>query len=259
MPYELIQLTKDNGIATITLNRPPMNPLNSRILRELNEAVQEIEADVALKVVIITGAGEKAFAAGADITEMVNLTPVDAYDFCQITRGAYERIENLGKPVIAAVNGLALGGGTELILACDFRLAADTAKFGQPEINLGIIPGAGGTQRLSRLIGVARAKELVLLGEIIEAGTAEKLGLVHRVVPAADLMDEARKLALKLASKPAVALKMAKEAINTGINMDLHSALTLEIQNFVTAFTSDDRREGLGAFLEKRKPSFKDK
>lgn len=258
MSYELIQLTRDDGIATLTLNRPPLNPLNSRVLRELGEAIRELEADPGQKVVIITGAGEKAFAAGADITEMANLTPVEAYTFCQIAREAYEQIEKLGKPVIAAVNGLALGGGTELALACDFRLAAETAKFGQPEINLGIIPGAGGTQRLARLIGLAKAKELIFLGEIIEAGVAEEIGLVHRVVPAAELMNEAHKLARKLAAKPAVALKMAKEAINTGINMDLHSALTLEIQNFVTAFSSDDRREGLAAFLEKRKPNFRD-
>ncbi|WP_206809004.1 enoyl-CoA hydratase/isomerase family protein [Paradesulfitobacterium ferrireducens] len=259
MSYEVIQLTKENGVATITLNRPPMNPLNSQVFRELARAIDELDADSSVKAVIITGSGEKALAAGADITEMVNLSPVEAYAFCQISRTAFEKIENLRKPVIAAVNGLALGGGTELTLACDFRIAADTAKFGQPEINLGIIPGAGGTQRLARLIGTSKAKELIFLGDIIDAATAEKLGLVNKVVPAALLMEEARKLAQKLASKPAIAMKMAKEAINTGINLDISSALTLEIQNFVTAFASEDRKEGMGAFMEKRKPNFTDK
>ncbi|MHB1406757.1 MAG: enoyl-CoA hydratase/isomerase family protein [Desulfitobacteriaceae bacterium] len=259
MAYEVIQLTKENGVATITLNRPPMNPLNSQVFRELAQAVDELNADGSVKAVIITGSGEKALAAGADITEMVNLSPVEAYAFCQVSRTAFEKIENLRKPVIAAVNGLALGGGTELTLACDFRIAADTAKFGQPEINLGIIPGAGGTQRLARLIGTAKAKELIFLGDIIDAATAEKLGLVNKVVPAALLMEETRKLAQKLASKPAVAMKMAKEAINTGINLDISSALTLEIQNFITAFASEDRKEGMGAFMEKRKPNFTDK
>ncbi len=259
MAWEVIQITKEKGIATITLNRPPMNPLNSQVFQEINKAMLELEADASVKAVIITGSGDKAFAAGADITEMANLTPVEAYTFCQVSREAFSKIENLGKPVIAAVNGLALGGGTELSLACDFRLAADTAKFGQPEINLGIIPGAGGTQRLSRLIGAAKAKELIFLGDIIDAVTAEKLGLVNKVVPAASLLEEARKLAAKLAAKPAVALKMAKEAINTGLNLDINSALKMEIQNFITAFASADRQEGMSAFIEKRKPNFSDK
>ncbi len=259
MAYEVIQLETAGSVATITLNRPPMNPLNSQVFRELIQAVEELEALAAVKAVIITGAGERAFAAGADITEMVNLSPVDVYTFSQGSRRAFARLENLGKPVIAAVNGLALGGGTELALACDFRLAADTAKFGQPEINLGIIPGAGGTQRLPRLIGMAKAKELIFLGEMIDAATAEKFGLVNKMVPAAALMDEARALAAKLAAKPAVAIKMAKEAINTGMNLDIQSGLILEVQNFITTFASADRQEGMSAFLEKRKPSFTDR
>lgn len=259
MAYQVIQFDIEGSVATITINRPPMNPLNNQVFRELIVAADEIEANQAIKAVIITGSGDKAFVAGADIKEMANLTPVEVYTFCQGSRIAFSKIENLGKPVIAALNGLALGGGTELALACDFRLAAETAKFGQPEINLGIIPGAGGTQRLPRLIGTAKAKELIFLGDIIDAPTAEKLGLVHRVVPAASLMEEARKLAAKLASKPAVAMKMAKEAINTGINLDINSALTLEIQNFITAFASADCKEGISAFMEKRKPNFTDK
>ncbi len=259
MAYEVILVEKDNGVAVITLNRPPMNPLNGQVFQELGRAADELQADPAVKAVIITGQGEKAFAAGADITEMANLTPVEAYEFCQVSRIALEKIENLAKPVIAAVNGLALGGGTELSLACDFRIAASTAKFGQPEINLGIIPGAGGTQRLSRLIGAAKAKELIFLGDIIDAESAEKLGLVNKVVPPGDLLAEARKLASKLASKPAVAMKMAKASINTGLNLDITSALKLEIQNFLLSFASEDRKEGMTAFMEKRKPNFTDK
>jgi len=256
MDYQVIELIKENSVATIVLNRPPMNPLNSSVYAELSAAADEIEADNAVKAVIITGSGDKAFAAGADVSEMVNLDPSGIYTFCTSSRKAIEKIQDLGKPVIAAINGLALGGGAELALACDFRLAADTAKFGQPEINLGIIPGGGATQRLSRLIGIAKAKELILLGDIIDAPTAEKLGLVNRVYPAASLMDEARRLASKLASKPAVAVKMAKEAINTGMNVDIGSGLILEIQNFITAFMSEDGKEGLAAFTEKRKPKF---
>lgn len=257
--YEVILLTKEDGIATITLNRPPMNPLNTQVFRELILAIDDIQADASVKAVIITGAGEKALAAGADITEMINLTPVEVYTFCQNDLVAFSKIENLGKPVIAAINGLCLGGGMELTLTCDFRIAADTAKFGQPEINLGIIPGAGATQRLPRLIGTAKAKELIFLGDIIDATTALNIGLVNKVVPLSSLMEETVKLAKRLATKPAVAMKMAKSSINTGMNLDITSALTLEIQNFILTFASDDRKEGMSAFVEKRKPNFTDK
>lgn len=259
MAYKVIFLTVEDGIATITLNRPPMNPLNSDVSRELSQAIDHIQADPSVKAVIITGSGEKAFSAGADINEMSGLTPVEAHAFCQSIMVAFSKIENLGKPVIAAINGMCFGGGTELVLSCDFRIAADTAKFGQPEINLGIIPGAGGTQRLPRLIGVAKAKELIFLGDIIDAPTALNLGLVNKVVPLSSLMEETIKYAKKLASKPAVAMKMAKASINTGMNLDLTSALTLEIQNFILAFASDDRKEGMSAFVERRRPNFTDK
>ena len=259
MAYEEILLTKEDGIATITLNKPPMNPLGSQVFRELIQAIDDIQADHSVKVVIITGAGEKALAAGADITEMANLTPVEVHTFCQNSLIAFSKIENLGKPVIASINGLCLGGGTELTLACDFRIAADTAKFGQPEINLGIIPGAGGTQRLPRLIGTARAKELIFLGDIIDATTALNIGLVNKVVPLSSLREETVKFANKLATKPAVAMKMAKASINTGMSLDITSALTLEIQNFILAFASDDGKEGISAFMEKRKPNYTDK
>lgn len=259
MTYNAIQLTREDGVAIITLNRPPMNPLNSQVFKELTQAADELQGDASIKAVIITGVGNKAFAAGADITEMANLTPVEAYSFCQVSRIAFEKIENLGKPVIAAINGMALGGGCELALACDFRLAADNSKFGQPETGLGIIPGGGGTQRLPRLIGTAKAKEIIFLGDIFDAAEAEKIGLINKAVPADSLMSEAKKLAKKIVSKPAVAMKMAKAAINIGINLDINSALNLEIQNFVIAFASDDRKEGIGAFMEKRKPNFTDK
>ena len=259
MAYEVILLTKQDGIATITLNRPPMNPLNTQVYQELIQAIDDIQVDPSVKAVIITGAGEKAMAAGADILEMANLTPVEVYTFCHNIMVAFSKIENLGKPVIAAINGFCLGGGTELTLTCDFRIAADTAKFGLPEINLGIIPGTGGTQRLPRLIGIAKAKELIFLGDIIDATTALTIGLVNKVVPLSSLMEEAVKLAKKLATKPAVAMKMAKASINTGMNLDITSALTLEIQNVILAFASDDSKEGMTAFMEKRKPNFTDK
>ncbi len=256
MAYEVIQLQKENGVATITLNRPPLNPLNSQVFRELSRAADELQADASINAVILTGSGDKAFAAGADVSEMAQLTPVEVYDFCQASLIAFQKIENLGKPVIAAIKGMALGGGSELAMCCDFRLAADNAKFGQPEVGLGIIPGGGGTQRLPRLVGMAKAKELLFLGEIFDAAEAEKIGLVNKVVPVDAVMEEAQKLANKLAAKPAVAVRMLKTAVNTGINLDITSALNLEIQNFVIAFSSDDAKEGIGAFVEKRKPDF---
>lgn len=259
MAYEVIQLTKENGVATITLNRPPMNPLNSQIFRELAAAADELQADASVKAVVLTGSGDKAFAAGADVSEMAQMTPVEAYDFCQISLGAFQKLENLGKPVIAAINGLTLGGGSELAMCCDFRLASENAKFGQPEINLGIIPGGGGTQRLSRIVGTAKAKEIMFLGEVFDAAEAEKIGLVNKVVTAEALLEEAHKLGRKLAAKPAVAMKMLKSAINIGINLDISSALNVEVQNFAIAFASEDCKEGISSFLEKRKPKFTDK
>ena len=259
MSYQAIQVSIENKVATVTLNRPPLNPLNTQVFKDLSQAMDEFAADASVKAVIITGSGEKAFAAGADVSEMAQLTPVEVYTFCQTSLVAFQKIENLGKPVIAAIKGLALGGGTELALACDFRICADNSKFSMPEVGLGIIPGGGGTQRLPRLIGTAKAKELIFLGEMLDAATAEKIGLVTKVVPVENLMEEAQKLAAKLAAKPAVAMKAAKSAINTGMNTDINSGLLIEIQNFVLAFASEDRKEGIGAMLEKRKPNFTDK
>lgn len=258
MAYETIQVTVEQGIAVIMLNRPPMNPLNSMVFRDLARIADECQADPGVKVLIITGSGDKAFAAGADVAEMAQLTPVQVYNFCQGSRSAFSKLEELGKPVIAAVNGISFGGGCELALACDFRIAADNAKFAFPETGLGIIPGGGGTQRLSRLIGVSRAKELMFMGDIIDAAAAEKIGLVNKVVPAASLMDEALKMAKKLAARPRVAVQMAKAAIQFGSNVDIKSGLEAEIQNFVIAFASADGQEGLKAFMEKRKPIYTD-
>lgn len=256
MEYNTIQLRKENEVAIVTLNRPPMNPLNSQVYRELGLVADELQADETVKAVIITGAGEKAFAAGADVTEMVDMSAVEVYAFCHICRSAFERIENMHKPVVAVIHGFALGGGCELALTCDFRLASDKASFGLPEINLGIIPGSGGTQRLTRLVGAAKAKEMIYFGDVIDAATAEKIGLVTKVFPAEALMDEAFKFAKKLASKTPVAMKTAKEVINTGVNLDLASALKLEIQSVATVFASQDGKEGMRAFMEKRKPGF---
>jgi len=254
--YETIALQIEEEIATITLNRPPVNALNTHLFQELWQAAAALEADPAVRAVIITGSGEKAFAAGVDLTEMKDLTPVGAYQFCQTARNTFSSIENMSKPTIAAVNGLALGGGCELALTCDFRLAAETAKFALPEINLGLIPGGGATQRLPRLLGAARAKELLFLGEMIDAYLAGQYGLVSKVVPAAELEREVKALANKLAAKSAHALSVMKNSVNTGLNMSLSEALDFETKNFILAFASDDRREGISAFMEKRKPVF---
>jgi enoyl-CoA hydratase len=259
MFYETILLNIEGKIATITINRPPMNPLNSVLFKEMVQALEEIDANKEVKVIIVNSAGDRAFAAGADVKEMINLAPVDAFDFCQGFRKACEKLESMSQPVIAVIKGLALGGGCELAMACDFRIAATNAQFGQPEINLGIIPGAGGTQRLTRLIGAARTKELVMTGDMIDAETAERYGLVNKVVSLEEIDEVVAKLANKLAGKAKVALKMAKVAINTGQNLDLNSALLFEIESFVICFGTEDRLEGMSALLEKRKAEFKDK
>jgi enoyl-CoA hydratase len=259
MGYETIILEKKEGIATITLNRPPMNPLNRRMYEELAQVSGELNADPEMKVVIITGAGEKAFAAGLDVKEVEGKSVTEIMDFWTCSRDASERVAAIEKPVIAAISGLALGGALELALCCDLRIASEGARFGQPEITLGIIPGGGATQRLPRLIGTARAKELLFTGDMFDAQTALQLGLVSKVCPADKLMEEVLALAAAIAAKPAVALKMIKLAVNHGINMDLHSALIYEGECFVLSYTSEDGREGLRAFVEKRPPRYKDR
>ena len=258
MAYETIILDKKERIATITLNRPPMNPLNRQMYEELGQVAEELNADPEVKAVIITGAGNKAFAAGLDVKEVEGKSVTEMKDFQAFSRDASAQVAAIEKPVIAAINGLALGGGLELALCCDLRIASEGARFGQTEINLGLIPGGGATQRLSRLIGAARAKELLFTGEMFDAQTALEMGLVSKVVPPDKLMEEVVTLATTIAAKPAMALKMIKLAVDHGSNMDLNSSLIYEGESFMLSYTSEDGREGLRAFVEKRKPQFKD-
>ena len=260
MGFQTIELQIDGGIATIMLARPKaLNALNFAMVGELEQAVQQVRDDPTVRVVVITGAGEKAFAAGADITEFKGMSAVDAWMFTQRIQRLYLEIERLAKPVIAAVNGFALGGGCELMMACDIVYASDRAKIGQPEVNLGIIPGAGGTQRLSRLIGKQRAKELVLTGDMIGAEEAWNLGLLNKVIAHDQLMTEVKKLAEKLAAKGAVALKAGKEAVEEGYDIELERGIANEGKLFGLCFGTEDKVEGVNAFLEKRPPQFKGK
>jgi enoyl-CoA hydratase/carnithine racemase len=260
MDYQTIVYERQEGIATITLNRPKsMNSLSSQLLKELDHALTDIERDDSIKVVILAGT-EKFFAAGADITEIGSLaTSVDAHRFLKDAQAVFNKMEDLEKPVIAAISGLALGGGCELALACDLRIAAENSTFGQPEIKIGVIPGAGGTQRLPRIIGLTKAKELLYTGDFIDAQEAYRIGLVNKVVPVASLMDESRKMAQKISRQPGFALKVTKLAVNGGFNMDIKSAMAYEARCFEILFSTEDQKEGMKAFVEKRKPAFKDK
>ena len=260
MGYQTILCDKSDRIAVITLNRPKnMNALKSQLLEELDCAIADIACDEEIKVVILTG-NEKFFAAGADITEIDTIeNSVDVHRFIHLVQNVINRIEDLEKPVIAAVCGLALGGGFELALACDIRLAAENAVFALPEIKLGLIPGGGGTQRLSRLIGTGLAKELVYTGNTIDAHETLRIGVVNKVYPLVSLMDEAKKVALKMAGYSGEAIKAAKLAINGGINMDVKSGIAYEARCFEVLFATEDRKEGVKAFIEKRKPQFNDR
>ncbi|MHB8089990.1 MAG: enoyl-CoA hydratase-related protein [Syntrophales bacterium] len=247
------------GIAYVVIDRPAaLNALNNQVIRELGEIFSELEINPAVRAVILTGAGTRAFVAGADISEMKQFSVLEAREFALRVNHAQAKIESIAKPVIAAVNGFALGGGCELSLCCDIRIASSAAKFGQPEINLGIIPGGGGTQRFARLIGIGMAKELVFTGDLIDAQRAYELGLVSRVVPPETLMEEAQKIAAKIARKSLPVLRLAKEAFNYGYSMDLEKALKFEIECFANCFDVEDHNEGMSAFLEKRKPVFRD-
>lgn len=257
MAYENLLVERDNGVLVVTINRPEkLNALNAKTINELGQVMQEARTEAAVRVVIITGAGEKSFVAGADISELAVQTPVSGREHARLGQTVFDRIESLGKPVIAAVNGFALGGGCELAMACTIRLAADTARFGQPEINLGLIPGYAGSQRLPRLVGRGRALELLLTGMQIGADEAHRIGLVNRVVPAAQLMTEARALAETLASKAPVAVRYILDAVAGGLEMSMQDAQVYEATLFGLVFTTDDMREGTRAFLEKRKASF---
>lgn len=260
MAYETIEWAQEEGLDRITINRPKaLNALNRTVLEELNDVLGRFERDAASKVCVITGAGDKAFVAGADIAAMAKLTPLEAEAFCRFGQEVFLKIEAIEKPVLAAVNGFALGGGTELVLACDLAYASENARFGQPEINLGIIPGFGGTQRLPKVIGLRRAKEWIYTGDLVDAKTAKAFGLVNAVFPPERLMEEVEAVARKLASKPSYALGQAKKAIEKGFPLDLSTGSVLEREAFSMTFASEDRREGIEAFLEKRKPAFKGK
>jgi enoyl-CoA hydratase len=257
MTFENLLLERDGPVALVTISRPSvLNALDSKTIDELRHAVLDLRQDSAIRVVIVTGAG-RAFAAGADISELAALRPAQFKHHAHQGQHVFDLIENLGKPVIAAINGYALGGGCELALACTLRIAADNAMLGQPEVNLGLIPGYAGTQRLARLIGKGAAFDLLLTGRQITAAEALHVGLVNRVVPAASLMTECRALASELAAKAPIAVQYIIEAVNRGLDVSFDSAQVYEASLFGLAASTADSREGTRAFLEKRKPVFK--
>jgi enoyl-CoA hydratase len=257
--YENILVERNNRVAIITINRPDKrNALNNQTQREGVAALDELRVDEEVRVIVITGAGDKAFIAGADIGEFAGQTPITQRDV-MLGRSLFNTIDTYPKPVIAMINGYCLGGGNELALACDLRIASEKASFGQPEINLGIIPGGGGTQRLTHLIGEGRAMELILTGDIIDARTAFSLGLVNMVVPAEELNPKTMELAHRISEKSPIALRMAKEAVKLAARTNLDEGLQREVDLFALCFSSEDKEEGVRAFLEKRKPDFKGK
>ena len=257
MAYETLLISIENNIATLTFNRPKaLNALNGMLLTELSSALDEIAQNDDVRVLILTGAGEKAFVAGADITELATLNPLQAKLFSKKGHDVISKLQALSIPVVAAVNGFALGGGSEMALACDFIYASENAKFGLPEITLGIIPGFGGTQRLPRLIGANRAKEMILTGNMLSATEAKEMGLVNKVTAPEALMDEVIKTASAMASKGRVPLRAAKQVVNAGLGVDLATGCAMEVDAFALCMASPDAKEGTSAFVEKRKPTF---
>jgi len=255
--FHNLTVDRDAAIALVTISRPQvLNALNMATLEELRGAVLELKDDPDVRVVIVTGAGEKAFVAGADISELANLSPVAMSEHATRGQQVFDAIEHLGKPVIAAINGFALGGGCELAMACTIRIAADSARLGQPEINLGLLPGFAGTQRLPRLVGKGVALELLLTGRHVMADEAWRIGLVNRVVPAASLLTEARALAVELAGKAPIAIRYILDAVNRGVETSIDQGQQLEATLFGLIASTSDMREGTRAFLEKRKPAF---
>ncbi|MDU4962188.1 MAG: short-chain-enoyl-CoA hydratase [Sporomusaceae bacterium] len=255
--YENLLLEAENGIGIVSINRPKaLNALNAATIYELDRMFDQLAADDAIKAVILTGSGAKAFVAGADITEMQPMSAIEGRSWAKLAQAVFNKIENLAKPVIAAVNGYALGGGCEIAMACDIRIAAETAKFGQPEVSLGIPPGFGGTQRLARLVGKGRAKELLFTGDMIDAAEAYRIGLVNKLTAPADLLDTAKALAQKIMSRAPVAVQVCKAAVNEGLDTDLESAVAYEAEVFGLCFATSDQKEGMAAFVEKRKAEF---
>ncbi len=257
MSYEFILVEREGPVAIVTLNRPQqLNALSYGLIKELALALEALDQDADIRAIVLTG-GEKVFAAGTDIKEMADATPFD--DRLQGRLAFRDRINRISKPVIAAVSGLTLGGGCELAMCCDIIIASETARFGQPEVNLGIIPGSGGTQRLTRTVGKYRAMEMVLTGDFINAAEAHTLGLVAKIVPVEFLIEEAKGIAKKIAAKPPLAVKFAKEAVLKAFETSLGEGLEFERKSFYLLFASEDKREGMKAFIEKRKPEFKGK
>jgi len=259
MEYKDIKITKENRIGTITIDRPEvLNAIRDNTMWEIRDVLEAWESDPEVRVVVLTGAGKKAFISGGDISIMGSKTGyIEILTSLPKGQAITCMMENYQKPIIAKINGIALGGGTELALACDIRIAADTAIMGVPEIKLGIIPGYGGTQRLTRLVGTGMAKKLVLTGDHIKAAEAQRIGLVEDVVPAAELDEAVAKLAAKIAERPPVAVHMGKTAVNHGAQTDLRTALEIEARCFALCFGTEDKQEGMNAFLEKRKADFK--
>ena len=260
MDFKNILIERKDELEVITINRPNvLNALNDETISELHRGLREIFKDEQVRVVILTGAGEKAFVAGADIGELKVCNALSGHRKSINGQRLLYHIENMEQVAIAAINGFALGGGCELALACDIRIASENAKLGQPEVNLGIIPGYGGTQRLSRLVGKGKAKELIFTGDMIDAAEALRIGLIEKVVPLAELMKTAEEMAAKIISKGPLAIKAAKRAINLGLDVDLKSGLEYEAMEFSAICATEDKTEGTSAFLEKRKPDFRGK
>lgn len=256
MAWDYVNYVVEEGIAVVTINHPPVNALDQKTVAELGQVIDELEKKPEARIIILTGAGEKAFIAGGDITVFPGLNRVTAEQFALSIQSTLSKMEESRKAVICAINGLALGGGCEVAMACDIRIASEKAKLSQPEVNLGVMPGAGGTQRLPRLVGKGKAMELVFTTDMISAEEAKAIGLVNRVVPAESLLEEARKMAKKILTKGPVAIAMAKRAIHEGLEMTLKEGLKLEAKLFGELFETSDMREGVKAFLEKRTPHF---
>ncbi|MGL5633792.1 MAG: short-chain-enoyl-CoA hydratase [Sarcina sp.] len=258
MELKNVLLEKEGNIAVVTINRPKaLNALNSETLNDLNEVVAALEGDKSVYAVILKGAGDKSFVAGADISEMKDLNEEEGKNFGLLGNNVFRRLENLDKPVIAAISGFALGGGCELAMACDIRVASEKAKFAQPEAGLGITPGFGGTQRLPRIVGTGIAKELIYTGRIVKADEALRIGLVNKVVAPENLIDEAMAMAKNIAVNAPIAVKLCKDAINRGTQVDIDRAIVIEAEDFGKCFTTEDQKEGMTAFVERREKNFK--